>query len=526
MRLSFSRGTVAAGLVASLSAVPAVLVAQPGGVSAACSVDPNSPKDLALLELPYQKAKSAPSAEARQSALKSMIKELDTKPERFAKNPAGYNYRLAQVYTMWAAEPGIGYSPNRAAIGFLTDPSSNIDLVKALDDSFKAIVAAIPACETQIAGDRRSEVWLGLTNKAIQASGSGQLDSAEYFAKRSLMLVAESPYPYHVLATVANAKKDRATAITNWKRVVKEAESDTLARPFLENSLQMLGVTQLDMAEAASGAERVTLARESAANFKRLLSSSPDTPEVQGIMMSISDAMRLSGDSANIPSIYADMLAKPAGYSDGALTMGGVIAVRVNKTDDAVALFEAALKKNPQSRDALRNVVEVYFSKDQYQKMFTPLRGLVGIEPNNYDAWMRFAYAWQGFAKAVKMPEVKKGAVPTPAERKLMEAAATERKTFNDSTNAYMAIAEALPVKVDITSFTRGAKDVTLQMQFEQQGAADGTYSVTVEFLDAKGAVVGTATSSVGPLKKGQPKTVNFKAAATNVAGYRYKAIK
>ena len=145
---------------------------------------------------------------------------------------------------------------------------------------------------------------------------------------------------------------------------------------------------------------------------------------------------------------------------------------------------------------------------------------------DSYDGWMMLAYAGQGLAKAVKMPEVKKGVAPTTAQRTAMEAAAADRKAWNDTTLKYMGIAEALPVKVDVSSFSRTAKDASLTLQFQQMAEAAGTYNVTVEFVDLAGTVTGSATQSVGPLKKGESKSVSFKAPATNVAGYRYKPIK
>lgn len=526
MRLSFARGLVLTGLVAGVSSAPALLLAQPGGVSAGCEIDPNNPKDLAVLELQYQRAKGATTPDARQSALKTIIKELDTKPERFAKNPAGVALRMNQALTLWAVEPGIGYNPQRALLGFVTDPGSTIDLIGALDASFKAMVAAIPSCDATVRQMRQNEVWLALTRRALDASNAGQLDTATFYANKSLQMSTENPYPHYVLANVANVKKERAAAIGHWQQVIKEAGADTNYRDIKNSSMYLVSVNQLEAAEAAQGAEQVKWAKDAVTSFKALLGTNPDTPDAPNIMQSLADAMRMAGDSASIPTIYADMLVKPAGYSDVSLTMAGVIATRMNKTDDALKLFDAAVKKNPAARDALRNLAAAYYGKEQFTNMFAPLKQLVAIDPNNYDGWMMFAYASQGLAKAVKMPEVKKGAVPTPDQRKVMEAASTERKAWNDSTTKYMTIADALPVKVDVTMFQKNTKDVALTLQFEQTTATDGTYNVTVEFVDAAGAVIGTATQSVGPLKKGAPKSAVFKAAATNVAGYRYKALK
>lgn len=526
MRLSFARGAVAAGLVAGMSVAPAVLSAQPGGVSAACSLDPNSPKELALLELQLQKARASTSPESRQAALRAMIKELDTKPERFAKNPAGYNVRVAQTLGLWAVEPGIGYNPSRATLGYVTEPTANIDLIAKLDESYKAIVAAIPSCEGDVEQLRQSDVWLALTRRALDASNGGQMDTAQFYAVKSMVLYAKSPYPHYVMANVANQKKDRSAAMAHWKMVINMAGADTSYKDLKNGSLYLLSVNQLESAEAATGAQQATLAKEAAASFKALLAATPDSPDVPNIMQSWADALKLAGDSASIPTIYADMLAKPANYTDVSLTMGGVIATRINKSDDAIALFDAAVAKNPVARDALRNLAATYYGKDQFQKMFAPTAKLVAIDPNNYDGWMMYAYASQGLAKAVKSPTVKKGVAPTPAEAKLLDAATAEKKAWNDSTVKYMGIAEALPVKVDVATFQRGAKDVSLTLSLTQQAAADGTYNVAVEFIDGAGNVLGSDTKSVGPIKKGESKQATFKASATGVAGYRYKALK
>jgi predicted Zn-dependent protease len=312
----------------------------------------------------------------------------------------------------------------------------------------------------------------------------------------------------------------------HWKMVISVAAADTSYRELKNSSLYLLSVNQLEAAEAAKGAEQQTLAKDAAASFKALLAATPDNPDAPNIMQSWSDALRMAGDSAAIPSIYADLMANPAKGTDVSLTMAGVIATRINKTDDAIKLFEGAVAKNPTSRDGLRNLAATYYGKEQFSKMFAPSTKLVAMDPNNYDAWMMFAYAAQGLAKGVKVPVEKKGVVMSAADRKVMDAAAAERKAWTDTLVKYQTIAEALPVKAEVTSFNRGAKDVTLTMQFEQQLATDGTYNVVVEFTDLAGAVVGTATQSVGPLKKGAPKAVTFKANAVNVAGYRYKPLK
>ena len=132
MRLAF---LVGASALVGASFVPTAAVAQPGGVSAACNIDANSPKELALATLNIQRARTAQSPVMRIDALKAVMKELDTKPERYAKNPAGYNYILSQVLVLFSLEPTVGFMSTRGAIGMVTQPEQPYDLVAHLDDA-------------------------------------------------------------------------------------------------------------------------------------------------------------------------------------------------------------------------------------------------------------------------------------------------------------------------------------------------------------------------------------------------------
>lgn len=502
MRLTFMAGAVAA--VSFTGALPATLTAQPGGVSATCTIDVNQPKELALQSLSFQQAKAATAPEQRKKLLTQMIKELDTKPERYAKNATGYQFMLSEVLKMWAIEPGIPAAPVRSTLGFVSAPTDPIDLVVAIDAAYKAIVAAAPACEADIKAQRQNELWLAQTQAALSASSAGKLDSAEYYAKRS-MLLSDGPYAHYVLANVSNQRTDKKGAMMHWKHVVDRSGSDTTYRELKNSSMYYMAMTQLELASAAQGADQQAQARDAAGYFKALIAASPDSPDVANHFNNWAEALTLAKDTANMPTVYADMLANPGKHSDIVLAVGGVVATRANRTDDALKLFEASVARNPNSRDGLRNVAASLYAKDRFKDMFGPSAKLVAIDPNNYDGWMMFAYASQGLAKNVKLP--------------------AEKKAWTDSLVKYQTIAEALPVKVEVAGFSRGSSEATLTLALEQI-TPTGSYTVTAEFLDQAGTVVGTATAPSGALKKGDRKNVELKASAPGIYAYRYKPIK
>ena len=320
-----------------------------------------------------------------------------------------------------------------------------------------------------------------------------------------MLVSGESPYPHYVLANVANAKNDKKSAILHWGHVVQRAGDDTTYRDLRNGSLYYMAIAQYETAASQSGNEQVESAKQAAASFKQLLTVYPESPDAANVMQAWADALTLAKDTASLGQVYADLLANPDHGTDITLTMGGVIATRANKIDDALKLFEASVKKNPTGRDALRNLAATYYGKDMFDKMFEPAKQLVAVDPNNYDAWMMFAYAAQGLGKNAKNP--------------------ADRKAWTDTLVKYQTIAEALPVKAEATGFTRGSQNSSRTLQLEQVADA-GNYTVTAEFLDAAGNVVASGTESSGPLKKGERKEVTIKAAAAGIYGYRYKPIK
>ena len=517
------RVTTVASALATLT-LAATAAAQPGAVASACSIDANSPKELAMASLSLQQARSAGTPEQRKKLLTGVMKELDTKPERFAKNPGGYNYVLSDALRLWGVEPGIPAVPTRGQLGLVANPAAPYDIVVQMDSAYRRITAALPDCAGDVAQLRQNEVWLANTQAALAASSGGQLDSAEYYAKRSMTVSEGNPYPYYVLANVANSRNNRPEAIRNWQQVVQRAGSDSNYRDLKQSSMYYVGMSQLEMAGGQQGAEQAATAKAAAASLQALLVAAPDHPDAANLMNGWADALTLAKDTAAIPQVYAPLLADPSKGSDLKFIVGGVIASRINRADDALKLFEGAVAANPFARDALRNVAATYYGRDQFAQMFEPTRKLLAVDPNNFDAWMFNAYAAQGLMKAVKVPAAKK--VMTPADQKAMAEARAQQKAWGDTLVKYQTIADGLPVKVEVVEFSRKATESTVSISVEEMGAAGGTHQVVMEFVDRDGTVVATDTQSTGALKKGEVKQLQFKGAGEKILAFRYQPIK
>ncbi len=493
--------SAAAALTLTLSSTA---YAQPGGVGPACEIETNSPKELFLANVQFQKAAGSEGAD-RQAALRKTMQELTNRPERFRdKNASGYHMVMAQTLALWLADESTSVQTTTSAIG-MGAPDAPINLVDAIDAAYKGLVAAAPNCAGEVDAMRPNEGWLAMTRKALDFSQTSP-DSAEIYANYSLRLQPETnPYPYQVLGIVSQRRGDLETAVQNWEKAVAASGTDTSYNDIRQNSLFYVGLYTLAQARELEGDAQKAKLNAAVGAMNKYMEDFGSSPESPTVMQGLGEAYLTLGDSTKVAGVYAPMIASPSAFSDYALTMSGVLATQVNKTADAVTLFEAAVAQNPYQRDALRNLAASYYTMNDFDKMNEPLDRLVALDPNNYDAWSMYAFGAQGRMQAAKVP--------------------AEKKKWTDSLIAYAAKADSLPVKVTVNEFERRDESVTFSASLEGNSVAPKAQTFTVEFLDKSGTVVTTSTEEVGAIPMGESKQVRFQAQGTGIVAYRYKPL-
>jgi len=496
-----------AALIGGLFALsPALSQLSAQAAPSTCAVDQNKPKELTLAYLTFTRVNGQPAGPARDPLIKTLLKDLMDKPEKFASNPAGYNYILSSVLGMAASQPD-GLTPKtRGAMGLLSRPGDQFDVIAEMDSAFKRWEAAIPGCAADIANARNGEAWLAVTNKSFAFLGKGPADSAVYFANRSILLSPTHPMAHYILGQVNTTRNDMAAAMPEWKDVVKFVGSDTLYGEIKQIALFYLGTEELKAAAKISGDAQKTQAKVAADYFKQYLAVNPTSADAPLVVGNLAQALKLAGDMEGVKATYADMIANPTKYSETALATAGVTAsVDANDNAGAAKLFAGLVMVNPRSRDGLRNLASTLYTEKKYLEVFPIAKRLVEIDPNNYDGWMYFAFAASELEKPLK---------PGP-----------EKKAWDDTLVKYNAVAEALKARVEVLGFTRNAENAEVALQVEQSAAGSGTYSITMEFLDKSGSVVATTTESVGPIAKGEKKAVTIKATGAGIVAFRYKPL-
>ena len=502
--MKFFRSSLLAAATIVVSAVPAFAqdpAAAPAGAS--CEIEQGKPQPIARATLSLTRANAALKGGDPTKDLKDIVSTLNA-PNLKNDNPVGRAFLLASAYVLLLEQPGIQAVMPRSAVGIATDPSATIDLFAAADSAITIVENSSAACAAYMAPFRQQKAWLNVTNAAINALNANQLDSAELFAKRSLTLERKSPYAYTVLASVAKARKNYPAMIEYSKQVIATSGNDTSYADVKERAQYELAATLSDRVRAATGAEKKTLAKEAIAAWTPL-AHSQDIVQGTVAVRNLEDLYKAAGDSAKIGEIYAPMIADPDKFGEGALLQAGVAASQFKRSDDAALLFEAVVKKNPYSRDALNNIAASLLQSGENEKATPYIDKLVSLDPSNPDNYLLYAFAYAGRLKK--------------------KADAKTTKMWNDSLVYWNNKSEKMPVRVGFTEFSRNSEGTTLAGEIENRGTTPKTYTLAVDFLGPKGEVLFSETATVGPVAPKAKKEFRIKNPKTGVAGYRYKPV-
>ena len=264
-----------------------------------------------------------------------------------------------------------------------------------------------------------------------------------------------------------------------------------------------LAITSQSRALGQQGAAKTALMQQAIGYYQMYLKEVPGDATAQS---NLAAALNASGQSASAVGIYDEMLANPGKFSSLQLLEAGSVSASAKRTQDAMRLLEAGLKGNPNHRDGLFNLANLYFAANDADRLAPVVRKLVELDPNSYDNWRLYAGQYQ--------IRQKKGAT------------AREKKASTDSLIRYVERSNNIKVKVSDLQLTHSGTRHTLSGMVRNEGAASITPDLTVEFLDAGGAVVATQKVVVGTVPAKGATRFTTTADRAGIAAYRYKEIR
>lgn len=492
---------LAAGFALAIAAAAPVAAQNPANVAATCDPTANTRGDIAKAQFSMTRAISVADKGNPTRDLQEVLRLVDAGND----NPTARNYLRGEAYILYLMQPNAAAVVPRGSLGLTTNPAGTIDLYVAADSAFTVVETAAPECAAMILQWRQQKPWLNALNGAINALNAGQLDSAEMLAKRSLILDRHAPYAYSVLGSIAQNRKNWPAANDYWKQALAAAGTDTTYADVRSKTMYEIASSASDRVDAATGAAKRGAAREAIKPWRDYLAVANNDILLADAIDNTARMYVEAGDSASVPAVYAALLANPSRYGEQSLIHAGVVATRNGRHADATKLFDAALAMNPYSRDAINNLAATYIQNNEPAKAFPLIDRLIALDPSNPDNPLLYAFAYQGLYKGTK-------------DKKL-------QKAYTDSLVFFNNKSENAKVKLAVTEFSRRANETFLVGTIENRDKTSKSYTLTVEFLDKSGTVVGTETTTVGPVAPKATQAFKMRTDKGGVYGYRYKPL-
>jgi tetratricopeptide (TPR) repeat protein len=355
-----------------------------------------------------------------------------------------------------------------------------------------------PSCAKDIDLYRRN-AWVALIKGGNGFEERKNLDSALVLYRQAGVIFRKSPIPYYQAASVLNEQgaTDSATAYFGRAVAASGSVSDTTEQKIRNRSAFNHGALLLNSKKYA----------EAAAAFEQYLKWVPNDVEAK---RGLAAAYRAQGQADKAQALEQQVVAAggtvaPGGAPGAGAGTADLMNVGVNLYNDkkyaeAAEAFAKVAEAEPYNREAVYNLANSYFAMKDGPKLLEAAQRLVAIEPMNENS---LKLVGEGHKQAKQVDEAVK-----VAEQVL-----------------------ALPVDIKVDDFTSSGNTATLTATAtgrQAQTAAGkpippAPVTLVLEFLDAKGTVVGTQDVQVPALAAGKSQPVKATAQGGGIAAWRYK---
>ncbi len=525
-RLSLTLGVTAAAL-------PASLVAQ-----ATCNIDLGKPGQVKDANSSLAKAALfAGKADQTTAAVKEAFAKLAKDEAKvIAANPAGRALLMGNAFVELATLPN-GTAPiARAALGLAGE--GTIDPVAAADSMYDVVDASGPGCKDQTEEGRR-KVYAAFINDAVNQYNAQQVDSALALARRGLSIYDGyklAYIAYNIQGNALQSKDDLNGAVESFMRMTDLMKGDTALVDDRKNTMSNVTQVMLAHAENLEGDAKKAKVTQVMSYLTKVLEEFPGDAKAEAAM---ARAQIMSGDEGAAARVFGAMAANPDKYTESQLLEAAVNAARAEKPNEAAALFEAGLKKNPYSRDGLFNVALTLQKLERWKDSEAYIRKLIEVDPENPEAYQVMALNYQGAAKEDKhlVDSLRKVALDAANDKKTttaqknaiaarvkaeLEPAEAMFKSLNDSLLKYFNRYQNSKAKVSFNLWSHDGNKHVLAGAVENMSDAAADWTMKFDFLDATGKVVASKETSVAALAAKGSKAFRLEVEGAGIVSFKY----
>lgn len=436
------------------------------------------------------------------------------------------------------------------------------------DSAFDRAEVLAPQCKADI-GSYREALGEAVTNQALTVWQAGNPDSAAGLLRRAYALAPSNPKPLFQLGSLYVERNEFDSAAAVMRQATVAAGDDTtyssarrealvtIARlayrraladpagtrwqhtrysrdsigPTLASDSSILARMQASWASRRSRGARLspadqqTFTRDSTARAEAV-SRSRAALEALG-HQAVSDSAAAEAGYQPAITAYREVIIAYPGNADAATTLASIYA-QVGRKAEAATVFDGllahgadlsptelydlgqrlvqakllvlgtrayslALERNPYQRNVLAELASTYVANKDTGNALATARRLVALDPLNKAALRVAAQAW-------------------------------ELRGQRDSALKYGSLSDTLTVDISIASLVADRGGVTVTGVASNLGsAASRPFAITVELLDAQGAVQASQAIEIPALPSGGTQQFEAKGSGPGIVGWRYR---
>lgn len=364
------------------------------------------------------------------------------------------------------------------------------------DSSFQRLLALAPSCDADVKS-LRQRAWVALVTPSTDFMGKAQdttltpdqrqawSDSALDILRDANLAAQYYPQAFYNLAGTFTIRHQYDSAIVYYKMALDKSGTDP-------QFAKMTQTGQFNLAHLYQAQHDTT---DAITMYQKYVASNPNDNDAK---RSLAALLRLSGHADEAGKIEGELM------SSGAMTAPELVATGVRAFRDsnyaaAADAFQKALTLEPNNHDAMYDLANAYYAEKDGVKLQDAAQKLLAVEPMSQNNFKLLVNAYR-------------------------------LQNNQDQQIAVMTSFLALPTTLQVDSFrvaNGGAKLYGQGIGMESADAAGKTIApapvtVTFEFLNAQGAVVGSQDATLPALKPHD--TAPFSAVVTGdgIVAWRY----
>jgi tetratricopeptide (TPR) repeat protein len=366
--------------------------------------------------------------------------------------------------------------------------------IAGADSAFSRALTLAPApeCAADVAAYRRA-AWVALVNPGVDYMKAEKRDSAMTLFSLATRVYRDEPHPYFYMASLAYEADSMERALAYFDSALatpkNEKTADIHSQAQFNKGLVLINLNRGQ--EAIAPLQSFVAAHPDDVNAKKALLNAYQAAGMTDSVAAIAKQIEATGEV--IPTQVVVDSASPFNQA--------VALFNESKFAEAAAQAEKVVASEPHNRDAYYLLTQSYYQTKNGPALVKAGERLIALDPMNELALQMLGFGYN-------LTKASQKAVATRLRLNALPAAISK-----------VAITPS-PTGATLTATASGRKAMNAS------GAAIPAkpMSITVEFLNADGAVVTSQVVEIPALAEGATHPISITAEGTGIVAWRYKA--